>query len=33
MFNDLDSEPADRLGPGPKMQIQVLRSFIVPVQA
>jgi hypothetical protein len=33
IFNDLDSEPADRLGPGPRMQIQVLRSFIVPVPA
>jgi predicted DNA-binding protein len=32
IFNDLESEPADRLGPGPKMQLQVLRSFIVPVQ-
>jgi hypothetical protein len=33
IFNDLDSEPPDRLGPGPKMQLQVLRSFIVPVRA
>jgi dCTP deaminase len=29
IFMGLDGEPADRLGPGPKMQLQVLRSFIV----
>ncbi len=33
IFSDLASEPAGRLGPGPKMQLQALRSFIVPVQA
>jgi hypothetical protein len=33
IFSDLDREPADRLGPGPKMQLQVLRSFIVRGQA
>jgi len=33
IFSDLDSEPADRLGPGPKMQINVLRSFIARVPA
>jgi dCTP deaminase len=33
IFSDLDSEPADRLGPGPRMQLQVLRSFIVRGQA
>jgi dCTP deaminase len=28
VFNDLDAEPPDRLGPGPRSQIQILRSFI-----
>jgi len=29
VFDDLDSEPPDRLGPGPSTQLRVLRSFIV----
>jgi dCTP deaminase len=28
LFIDLDAEPADRLGPGPRLQLQVLRSFV-----
>lgn len=28
VFDDLDSEPPDRLGPGPRTQLRVLRSFV-----